>query len=98
MINDRSKHDIFCVGLGSQDVACYLRNEQLNPSISVICFKCEVLLIETFPESVIRPNANMVIYGILFGGIHPINVRTFFFFRFFFFFWGGGVTIHTSFT
>ena len=62
-----------------KDASCYLRNEQLNLPFSLIYFKGEVFLstmcmqIETFHVSIIAQNATMVIYRILFGGMHPIG-------------------------
>ena len=31
--------------------------------------------IEMFRVSVIDTNASMVVYGLLFGGLHPVNVK-----------------------
>ena len=63
-----------------KDASCYHKNEQLNPPVSVMYFKGEVLwylyiwcvyvYIEMLHLSVIVPNVTMVVYDIIFDGIH----------------------------
>ena len=60
-----------------KDVFCYVRKVQLNPPFSMIYFKGK-MLIKTFPVSVMVPNATMVVYGILFGGMHLIGKKDIF--------------------
>ena len=64
-----------------KDVSCYLRNERLTPTPSIsgggaVVFISMVYMTETFPVSVIAPNTTMILYGILCGGIHPLNTRS----------------------
>ena len=63
-----------CVG---KEASCYLRNEQLHPLVSVIDFKGGVLQYDAcrLKRSMYisySSNANIVVCGMLFGGLHPI--------------------------
>ena len=66
-----------------KDAFCYLRNEQLNPLMfcdlfqrwgAVVFVSMTCIYIGTFHVSVRAQNATMVIYGTLFGGMHPLSL------------------------
>ena len=65
MGSDKNKHDIFCVELTRQEFVLLSQKWAAQP----------LILCMMFYVSVIASNATMVVYGILFGGMHPLDIQ-----------------------